>query len=151
MIDFAGFERRGLIKRAKPDFAQIQRQMHRARRDLQTFELVAASDPEWAATIAYQSMLRVGRALLYSHGYLPADGQQHKTVVELTGIILGPEFQLLVGQFERLRRKRNSFFYESKDAGSNSEARKAAQTAGSLLDGVYRRIAELNPQQAMDL
>jgi len=31
----------------------------------------------------YQSMLRAGRALLLADGVLPADGRQHKTVVEL--------------------------------------------------------------------
>jgi hypothetical protein len=78
-----------LLKKCEPDFRQISQQINRAIRDMHTFALVAEDDPEWAATIAYQSMLRVGRALLYSYGYLPADGQQHKTVVELTGEILG--------------------------------------------------------------
>ncbi len=41
-----------------------------------TAEHVSDKDPQWAATIAYHSMLRAGRALLFANGVLPADGRQ---------------------------------------------------------------------------
>jgi uncharacterized tellurite resistance protein B-like protein len=118
MIDFGYYLRNGLIKQQRIDFNQITKQIVRAGKDLDTFTLVLEKDPEWAATIAYQATLRAGRALLFSFGYLPADGQQHKTVVEITGKILGEQFDLVVLQFERLRKKRNVFFYDSIDTGN---------------------------------
>ena len=49
---------------------------------------------------------------MFSFGYLPADGQQHKTVIEITGGLLGKEYGLVVKYFDRMRRSRNAFFYD---------------------------------------
>lgn len=118
---------------------------------MNTFKTVINNDPEWAATIAYQAMLRAGRALLYGHGYLPADGQQHKTVVEATGMILGENFHTIVKQFDKLRRKRNAFFYDSLDTGNVAEARKAGKTAIQLIKIIRKKISALNPQFDLDM
>ena len=91
-------------------------------------------------------MLRLGRALIFSYGYLPADGQQHKTVVEITGRILGKDFDLLVQYFDRMRRSRNTFFYDSLDTNSEAQARKAYGTAKILLEAVKAKIRKNNPQ-----
>jgi uncharacterized protein (UPF0332 family) len=143
MIDFGYYLKNGFIKQQRIDFNQITKQIVRAGKDLDTFTLVLEKDPEWAATIAYQAMLRAGRALLFSYGYLPADGQQHKTVVEITGKILGEQFDLVALQFERLRKKRNVFFYDSMDTGNLAEAKKAAETAKQLIKAIKDRISQL--------
>ncbi len=141
------FQKKGLIKAQPPNFEQIERQIVRAEKDLQTCILVRKQDPEWTSTIAYQSMLRAGRALMFSIGYLPADGQQHKTVVEITGKILGREFAVLVKQFDKMRKRRNIFFYESEDAHNFTEAEGAIQSAKNLLEKIKKRIRELNSQR----
>lgn len=76
--------------------------------DMRTAEVVAATDPSWCLTMIYQALLRAGRALLLAHGVLPADGGQHKTVVELVGQILGEEFSVPVSAFERMRKRETS-------------------------------------------
>jgi HEPN domain len=146
MMDWRAYLGSGLIKEVRPNFRQIERQVLRAEKDLRTFELVIDADPEWASTIAYQAMLRLGRALMYSFGYLPADGQQHKTVVEITGGLLGKEYGLIVKYFDRMRRSRNVFFYDSLDTGGPAQARKSLGTAEKLLEAVKAKIAERNPQ-----
>jgi uncharacterized protein (UPF0332 family) len=146
MIDFNRYLRNGLIKKQQPNFIQIAAQINRAIKDLTTYKLVVGNDPEWAASIAYQAMLRTGRALLFSFGYLPADGQQHKTVVEITGLILGKEYETVVLQFERFRRKRNQFFYDSVDTANATEAKKSAETAQKLIAAIKKQIKMLNPQ-----
>lgn len=150
MKDWEIYLRQGLLKRQSPNFAQIGRQIQRAQKDLKTFTLVAMSDPEWASTIAYQAMLRVGRALIFSYGYLPADGQQHKTVVEVTGKLLGDEFNLIIAYFDRMRRNRNTFFYDFVDADDQSQAKKALETAKELLSVVKKTIRENNPKIDFD-
>lgn len=147
MIDWQSYLKQGYIKAERPNFKQIEKQILRARKDLKTFHLVDKEDPEWASAIAYQSILRAGRALLFSYGYLPADGRQHKTVVEVTGLILGPKFALITQHFDRLRKKRNVFFYDSEDARNFTEARKAIETAEELLAGIMTKIKVLKPQQ----
>lgn len=145
-IDIKDYVNKGLLKEQNADFRQIERQIVRAEKDLNTFQLVIDEDPEWASTIAYQSMLRAGRALLFSFGYLPSDGRQHRTVVELSGIILGKEYSLLIKQFDRLRKKRNVFFYDSEDAMNRTEAKTALKTAKQLLLEIKKKIQKNNPQ-----
>lgn len=96
-------------------------------------------------------MLRAGRALLYAHGYLPADGQLHKTVVEATGMILGQEFYGIVKQFDKLRRKRNVFFYDSLDTSNVAEAKKAGKEAIQLIKVIGKKISDFNPQFSLDM
>ncbi len=147
MKDWAEYLKKGLVKKQRPSFDQIEQQIVRAEKDLKTFGLVLDSDPEWACTIAYQAMLRVGRALMFSYGYLPADGQQHKTVVEITGKLLGKNFDLLIQYFDRMRRNRNVFFYDSLDTNNKAQAKKARETAVELLKVVKTTIRKQNPQR----
>jgi hypothetical protein len=146
MVDFDDYLKRGLLKKCEPDFRQISQQLCRAIRDMRTFKLVIKEDPEWAATIAYQSMLRVGRAILFSYGYLPADGQQHKTVVEITSGILGKKYEVITRQFDRFRKKRNVFFYESRETGNTSEAMQAADIAMKLVNAAKENAVSRNIQ-----
>ena len=141
MVDFKAYESHGLLKKSDPDFRQISRQINRAILDMRAFSLVVEADPEWAATIAYQAMLRTGRALIYSYGYLPADGQRHKTVVEITGALLGRDYEIVTRQFERFRKKRNVFFYESTGTGTTTDAVLAAETAKKLIRAVRKNIS----------
>lgn len=150
-MNFRAYMQRGFLKKANADFSQIRKQLRRAQKDLETFEVLCEADPEWAATVAYQSILRAGRALIYAHGYLPADGRQHKTVVEITGSILGEEYAAPARHFERLRRKRNSFFYDSDDPGNVDEARSAARTASGLLREIAQRVSGLDPQLGLNV
>lgn len=146
MKDWGEYLRKGLVKEQRPSFDQIEQQIVRAEKDLKTFGLVLGSDPEWACTIAYQAMLRMGRALMFSRGYLPADGQQHRTVVEITGKLLGEKFDLLIRYFDRMRRNRNVFFYDSLDTNNEAQARKAFETAWALLKVVKDMVRKHNPQ-----
>ncbi len=140
MSYFNGYIRSGLIKKLEPDSRQIEQQLARAEKDLRVIDMIVKEDPEWAATVAYQAMLRAARALLFAHGYLPADGQQHKTAVSLTAQILGATSSALTSEFERLRRKRNVFFYDSEETMSASEARRAAHAARDLLGAIRTAI-----------
>lgn len=149
MKPFKSYIAKGFLKAQPPDFAQITRQLHRSGRDLGTARHLLTEDPQWAATIAYQSMLRAGRALLFANGVLPADGRQHMTVVELTGEILGPRYGLLVQQFERMRRKRNVFFYDSEESVTDTETQTALETAQELLAAIEQKIAGANPQKPL--
>jgi uncharacterized protein (UPF0332 family) len=146
VTDFSDYLGQGLVKRRRPSFRQIKKQLERARKDLGTVAFVAEEDPQWAATIAYQAMIRSGRALLFAHGFLPADGGQHKTVVTLTGRILGEKREALVQRFERLRRKRNTFFYDSEESFSQSEVRNALKAAKRLLEIIEQRVRRMQSE-----
>lgn len=141
--------KKGFLKTQRPNFNQIEKQIIRSKKDLTTARMVISGDPEWAATIAYQAMLRAGRALLFSMGVLPADGAQHRTVVELTNKILGKNYSLLVKKFEKMRRDRNLFFYESNPFGTLTDAKNALETASELIQVIENLILRENPQQQL--
>lgn len=138
--------KKGLLKKQPPHAKQIDGQLARAKKDITIAGKVIGEDSEWAATIAYHALLRAGRALLFSHGYLPAGPAQHKTVVECTGEFLGKGDLLLVKKFERMRRRRNHFFYETDPLDSVTEAETAIQTATMLLDAITSHISLPKPK-----
>ena len=145
-MPFDAYLKKGLLKQQRIHFKQIEKQIVRAEKDLKTAAKVLNDDTEWGATIAYHAMLRAGRAFLFSKGYLPADGAQHRTVVELTHELLGKDYSLLVNKFEKLRRRRNVFFYESDPFGTSTEAENAIKTASELIHVIEESIRKENPQ-----
>jgi uncharacterized protein (UPF0332 family) len=135
-----------LVKKQKPDFKQITQQVLRAEKDVQTAQATIKTDKTWAITIAYHSMIRAGRALMYSKGYLPTAKFTHKTIVEFTKDALGQELDTLVIRFERLRKRRHEFIYESKNHVTDEEANAAIDTANKITAEVKRLIRAANPQ-----
>jgi uncharacterized protein (UPF0332 family) len=150
-MDWGRYEAQGLVKAQRPDMGQVSRQVARAEMDLKTAGLVIKQDPEWASTIVYQAMLRLGRALMFSHGYLPADGRQHKTVVEVTGKLLGGGFDLLVKRFDRMRRRRNVFFYDSLVSDDEAQAITTLETAAKLVSAIKAKIRKGDPQEDLSI
>lgn len=98
-----------LIKKQNPDLAQIRSQLKRARKDLSTAEAVINIDLTWSFTIAYHAIMRAGRALMFSQGYLPTTKNSHKTIIEFMRLTLEEESQSLLLRFNRMRRKRHDF------------------------------------------
>lgn len=134
-----------LIKKQNPDLAQIRKQLKRARKDLSTAEAVVNIDLTWSFTIAYHAMIRAGRALMFSQGYLPTTKSSHKTIMEFMRLTLGEESQSLLLRFNRMRRKRHDFIYESQNNTTESEAGSAIKTAREFIDKIVALVAEEKP------
>jgi uncharacterized protein (UPF0332 family) len=131
-----------LIKKQNPDLEQIKTQLKRARKDLLTAEAVVTIDLTWSFAIAYHAMMRAGRALMFSQGYLPTTKSSHKTIMEFTRLSLGDEYQDLLLRFNRMRRKRHDFIYDSQNHTTLSEARSAISTAKELIEKIAALVAE---------
>jgi uncharacterized protein (UPF0332 family) len=127
-----------LIKKQAPDHDQINKQLNRASKDLRTAEAISSIDRTWSFTIAYHAMIRAGRAFMFSKGYLPTTLSAHKTIVEFTREALGSPYGDLVLRFDRMRRKRHDFIYNSENNTTEREALAAIRTAQDLI----RRIGE---------
>lgn len=148
-MSFEKFVRENLVKKQQPDFNQIADQLKRARKDLKTAKSVLDTDPTWAFTISYHAMLRAGRALMYSKGYLPTSNQSHKTIVEFTKDLLGADFVNVVNRFSRMRRQRHNFIYDSQNHITVSEAKTAIETAEKLVEKITDLVRKDNPQKEM--
>ena len=146
-MDYKKFLSDKLIKKQRPDFRQISHQLKRSLRDLKTAEANLKIDLTWSVAITYHSMIRAGKALMYSKGYLPTTKRSHKTIVEFTKLLLGEEYHSLVGKFNRLRRKRHDFIYDSKNHTTYQEAKSSLKTARRLIDKIAAIVKEENPEK----
>lgn len=142
---------KGLIKKQEINFAQTKNLLNRAKKDIIVAKHNLKFDEEVAYNYAYLSMLRCGRALMFVKGYRPADGQQHKTVIEFAEMILGKEFESLTKKFDIMRRKRNQFTYEPLLPVSKIEAENALKSAEEFISGIINLVKEENPQMELDI
>jgi uncharacterized protein (UPF0332 family) len=121
----------------------------RASKDIKTSKANLDIDEGIAYTVAYLAMLRAGRALILLKGFRPADGAQHKTVVEFVAYFLGDKFKTIVDHFDQMRQKRNIFTYEVNIAISRTEAENALDTAVQFVNLIKAIIKKENPQAEM--
>lgn len=122
-------ESHGLLKREKIGNDQVKALLSSGLRNIAASEKNLSIDEETCYSLAYTSMLKISRALVFLQGYRPSDGQQHKTTVEVAGQILGKEFNELIDTFDIMRRKRNQFTYDPMLPLSLTEAKNALGTA----------------------
>jgi len=137
----------GLIKKQEVNFNQIDALLFRAKKDLIASKVNLEIDEEVTYNYAYLAMLRCGRAIMFMEGYRPTDGQQHKTVIEFTGKILGEKFINIVKKFDNMRRKRNQFTYDPSLPVSKLEAKNALKTAEEFVKKIMELVKKENPQQ----
>jgi len=146
-MSYEKFLRDKLIKRQKPDFKQIAHQLERSLKDLKTAGANIKIDLTWSYTIAYHAMIMAGRAFMYSKGYLPTAKNSHKTVVEFTKLTLGDEYSSLLSRFNRMRRRRHDFIYESKNHITSQEAKSSLEAAKKLIDKIIALVKQASPQK----
>lgn len=139
-------EKEGRIRRQKAGFVQIEGLLKQAVLDLKEAEKITHIAERATYLLAYMAMLKAGRALLLLKGYIPTDGAQHKTVVEMTSAVLGEKYRKLAEQFERMRRKRNEMTYEAGALLSKSEAKEAFSDAILLVQDILTEVKLKNPQ-----
>ena len=139
-------EKEGKLKKQKAGIVQIETLLNQAILDLKEAKKISNIAERATYILAYMAMLKAGRALLLLKEYIPSDGAQHKTVVEVTSIILGDEYKELTGQFEIMRRKRNEMTYEAGVLLTLSDAKHAFQDAISLVQRILKEVKSQNPQ-----
>jgi uncharacterized protein (UPF0332 family) len=139
-------EKSGKIRRQKAGFIQIEALLREAILDLEEAEKIVPLAKRATYLLAYNAMLKAGRALMLLQGYVPDNGSQHKTVVEMTSAALGHKYEAITGQFETMRRKRNEMTYESGTLLSKSEAQRALSDAIALVKKILAEVKSQNPQ-----
>ncbi len=145
------YEKEGKLRKRKVGFVQIEALLKQAILDLQEANKISDVAERATYLLAYMAMLKAGRALLLLQGYIPDDGAQHKTVVEITSAILGKQYNNIVEQFETMRRKRHKMTYEAGALLSKSEAQKALSSANDLINKIIKEAENLNPQFELKL
>ncbi len=81
------FEKAGKIRKQKAGIVQMEALLKEAVLDLEEANRIVNLAERATYLLAYNAMLKAGRALMLFQGYVPDDGAQHKTVVEMTSAI----------------------------------------------------------------
>jgi len=137
---------KGLIKKENIRNEQILEHLKRSNKDIKTSIAIMEIDEEAAFNYAYLAMLRAGRALMFSFGYRPIDGSQHRTVGEFAKIAMGTEAKIIIDMFDAMRRKRNQFTYDPCIPVSKNEAADAIKYAQRFLNYAIPKIIEQKPE-----
>jgi len=133
---------RGLLKKEEIGIDQVSALLKTASKNIKAAEKNLDIDEETCYTMAYNSMIKVARAVLFLHNLRPANGQQHKTTIEVAGKILGKEFNDLIKRFDQMRKKRNVFTYEPLIPLSEQETIQSIETAKSFYIKVKGFLSE---------
>jgi uncharacterized protein (UPF0332 family) len=139
-------QKAGKLRKQKAGFVQIEALLKEAILDLEEAQKIAHLAERATYLLAYNAMLKAGRALMLMQGFVPDNGAQHKTVVEMTSAILGDPYRTLTDHFETMRRKRNVMTYEAGTLLSKSEAQKAFTDAIMLVKKILAETKAQNPQ-----
>lgn len=143
-------EQEGKLKKQKAGIVQIEALLRESILDLKEARQIVDIADRATYLLAYNAMLKAGRALLLWHGYRPDDGAQHKTVVETTAAFLGERFKSLTQHFETMRRKRNEMTYEAGTLLSKTEVKQSFDDAVALVQEIYCKVKAKNPQMELD-
>lgn len=141
--------RQGLLQEErgiKPD--QISRRLKRSLIDLNNAKLLLKADAVGAYTMAYNSMLQAGIALILSLGYRPKVINFHKTVVETVREILGVSYSPAIKKFDQMRKSRHQAVYEA-EIISASEAEIAIKTAQEFIKAISNRLQDKSQQNKL--
>jgi uncharacterized protein (UPF0332 family) len=113
------------------DESLVKNAMKLAERDVKTAnDVYNNNDYDWAFSIAYNSMLQAGRALMFSEGYRPKGEYKHVSVIEFVKKKFGKEFaDKILFMFNKIRKKRHIVVYEQVNIISKDEANTALNTA----------------------
>lgn len=139
-------KKQGKLREKKVGVVQVEALLKQAMLDLKEAQKISNVAERATYLLAYMAMLKAGKALLLLQGYIPDDGAQHKTIIEITSVILGNAFRDLTEQFESMRRKRNMMTYEAGMLLSKSEAKKALSDSIVLVHKILVKVKSLNPQ-----
>jgi uncharacterized protein (UPF0332 family) len=145
------YKDKGQLEALKIERAQIAKHIQAAYQDLNEAKTTFKVSDKAAYFFAYTAMLKIGRALLFLKGYRPKGQGQHETVVETAGSILGPQFNELTKQFDRMRKKRNRLMYDIGDLVSHSDADKAFRAAEEFVNRTRKFMEESDPQLKLEL
>jgi uncharacterized protein (UPF0332 family) len=144
-------EKEGKLVAQKVGIVQIEALIKESIIDLEESKKTLHIADRATYIMAYTAMLKAGRALLFLKGYRPTDGAQHKTVVEMTGAILGDKYTSIISHFETMRRKRNELTYEAGALLSGSESKQALDDATLLVGNILKEAKSRNPQLELEL
>jgi uncharacterized protein (UPF0332 family) len=141
---------KGLLKEEQIGFTEIGMVLTKAKKSLESAEVLRQKKFfEGAYEMAYEAMLRAGRALIFSFCLRPRVAGSHKTTVEFCARIFGDATGILITMFDTMRKKRHYLVYGAGLDISEFEAEHAIISARDFIYKIEKIISDKNPQQKL--
>jgi len=142
-MDLSELRKNRRITETHADAEQITALIAVAMRDMEDAGILLKNSRfDGAYTVAYNAMLQMTRALMFSYGFRPAEEEHHKIAIEFAECVLPQEIRPLVRLFDRMRRKRHENIYDVAGKTSEFQAREALETAQKYAALLERKIKE---------
>ncbi len=132
-MKISDLEREGLVRKIPVDKRRVLECLDIAERDLKTAISLSNDNPDWAYSIAYNSMLQSARALMFSFGFRPHGQAKHISAVRFAEAALGKKAKDIIMILDRMRRKRHRVVYDTSGLISQLEANKATTNAEKFI------------------
>jgi len=143
---FDRLTREGKLRKQKTDVGYLNGLLEAARRNFEAAALVRGEVNEVAFKLLYDGLLQISRAILLLGGYVPDDGEQHKTTYFAAGLLLGEEYNSLIRALQKFRIKRNECVYQPRDIITEKETEAIHRTARDFWKKVRGYLKKVNPQ-----
>lgn len=127
---------KGLAEKFHSDPAQVKDELAIAKNDLASAKkMLTIQEWGWAHNAAYNAMLQVGRALMFSKGYRPKSSEHHVAVVSFIEAVYSAKFPGEVLQaFGKARLRRNESMYDKAGSISENQGRNLVAKAESFVN-----------------
>jgi len=137
---------RGILKKEEVGLELIERLLREAVIDIDEAQKTQEIGAHRATFfLSCMAMLRGGRALLLLKGYRPSNSSQHRTIVEMTSLILGNSSKNIISHFEGVLKKEDDLIHGGQLL-SEIEAHDAFHYALLLLREIVKIIKVKDPE-----
>ena len=98
---------------------------------------------------AYDAMILVSRALIFSLGYKPRTIGSHAITINFCELYFGPKIKAVINRFKRMREKRNYLIYGAGIMISKTEALNAISSAKDFQSMIEAEIFKKRKQKKL--
>lgn len=144
-MSFEELQKRNFIEKYQVSSEGINNIVEAAKADVKTAQGLLNIDTCWAFTIAYNSILAAGIALMYKKGFRPKGEAKHVSVILFLRKTLGNKYNNDLDRFDQMRRRRNKTIYGILRNITEYEARAAVKFAGQFLTTIIKLIEVIKP------
>ncbi len=139
-MKLSDLEKDGLIGKISIDKKRVKQCIALAERDLKTAKSLSEDNPDWAFSIAYNSMLQSARALMFFLGFRPIGQAQHISAIRFAEVVLGKKAKEVIAILDRMRRKRHRVVYDTSGLISQLEANRAVVNAEKFFKLIEKEL-----------
>ncbi len=137
---FKQLRSKGLVEMVAPDLHGANHFVSRAQKDLKTAQAMVGTDPEWAYVIAAHAVVRAARALTLVEGVRLRGREQVRTLLQVTGYLIGEEEASMVNDLEQIRKKGQHLLESADRPISHYELEATLNLAEQLVGIVAGRV-----------